>query len=95
MTTRSGQRAVGGGRGGAAGLGGVAADAGVDELIAMLEGRSEAIARLEGGGLEVEPMRLCQKQGEGAEDGAEGLEDADDAAYVEGEEEEEDDDDDE
>ena len=71
------------------------ADAGVDELIAMLEGRSEAIARLEGGGLEVEPMRLCQKQGEGAEDGAEGLEDADDAAYVEGEEEEEDDDDDE
>jgi hypothetical protein len=54
----------------------------VEELIALLESRSEAHAALEGGGLETDALRLRNNDGESEED------DADGEAEVDGDEEE-------
>ena len=62
------------------------AGAGVDELISLLEGRSEALARLEGGGLEVAPMQICHDEGSEGKSECAGSEDGD-ADYVEEEDE--------
>ena len=61
--------------------------ASTDELIALLEGRSEALMRLEGGGLDGGRAQLCH-DGLANEDEDED-EDGDDSAYVPEEEEEE------